>query len=510
MKKVFIVDDEIEILNGLRYLIDWEKNGFEIAFSTPNPCEALEKVPELRPDIIITDIRITQMSGLDLIAKVNQISPGIHTIIISGYDEFVVAKQALRLGVSDYLLKPIDEDELLQALKRISQELDSASHASDSDESIASGLTRILWGKSGELTPSEAASLEHLEGQGDFRLVVAALAPGSAPDRALSDGVRDLLSPFGRTWHTTIGSLHYTLLCERDSIDTDLLEAIRRQPADPSPYILFSGRFGAMSQLHPWGQFLSRQIESRLFFRSAQSVRGFSAIQEFKSNYSKLYVSLLKPLFAQIKSIPSDLGFDKMEALLYKLQEILQKYSGQITPADARNAYREYISNVHYVMQSLSEVFSINHSMLDAVTIGIDRAADIQALTDQCSQALNHLVKDVLPVQNKGVCKIEYIKYYINTHLSEDLSLTRIAALFNISPGYLSALFSKSTRQPYSQHVTGMRLKKAAMLLSSTPMSISAISQMIGFASEKTFYKQFRATFHCTPTQYRQNLSGED
>lgn len=125
MYKVMIVDDELLILDGLKKLIDWEKLGLNIVNTAVNGEDAVEKFISNPVDIIITDINMPKMNGLKLIKNIKNINSKTKFIILSGYDEFEYAKEAIPLGIENYILKPINEEELESTLKNTIDKLDS-------------------------------------------------------------------------------------------------------------------------------------------------------------------------------------------------------------------------------------------------------------------------------------------------------------------------------------------------------------------------------------------------
>jgi len=124
MYKALIVDDEPSVLEGLRIMIPWDTVGFEICAEAQNAQEALLKVEEHRPHLLITDIRMPFKSGLDLIDEVRRMNLDIVFVILSGYSEFAYAQEAIRQGVSHYILKPLDRDEIISVLQEIKTKLD--------------------------------------------------------------------------------------------------------------------------------------------------------------------------------------------------------------------------------------------------------------------------------------------------------------------------------------------------------------------------------------------------
>ena len=136
MNKVFLVDDEIAIREGIRNSFPWQDSAYQLAGEAPDGEIALPMIRDTRPDILITDIRMPFMDGLELCRVVRRQMPWIGIVILSGYDEFEYARQALQLGVKEYLLKPLTARELMQALDRVSAQLKEERENRERSESL--------------------------------------------------------------------------------------------------------------------------------------------------------------------------------------------------------------------------------------------------------------------------------------------------------------------------------------------------------------------------------------
>ena len=124
MYSVFLADDERLIREGLAETLPWDSLGLSLVGMAPDGKQALQDIRERKPDIVLTDIRMPYMDGLELIAKIREIQPECRIVILTGYGEFEYAQTAIRFGVSDFLLKPIDISDLCRILRHIVQELD--------------------------------------------------------------------------------------------------------------------------------------------------------------------------------------------------------------------------------------------------------------------------------------------------------------------------------------------------------------------------------------------------
>ena len=134
METVFIADDEQVIRDGLKQIIDWESFGFTVCGDAANGEEALAKILELNPSLVLIDIRMPKMHGIDVIEAARAKGFNGKIIIISGYSDFKYAQEAIRYGVQYYLTKPIDEDELEEILRSIKENLDKAAATANTRE----------------------------------------------------------------------------------------------------------------------------------------------------------------------------------------------------------------------------------------------------------------------------------------------------------------------------------------------------------------------------------------
>lgn len=120
--KVILVDDEIEAIQAMEHKMDWDGLGFEVSGSATNGVKALELVENIQPDVVITDIKMPYMNGLELAQKLNNDYPNIHIIIFTGFDEFEYAKEAVHLEIEEYMLKPVNAVELSDCMGKIERD----------------------------------------------------------------------------------------------------------------------------------------------------------------------------------------------------------------------------------------------------------------------------------------------------------------------------------------------------------------------------------------------------
>jgi len=198
LNKVILVEDEVYARQGLRNLLDWERCGFRVCGEAGNGEEALGLIAETEPDLIITDIRMPVLDGLELIRTVRAGgNRDAKFIIISGYGDFKYAQQAIKFGVKDFILKPVDEEELTDALMQLAAEIENDRLAKEAPPGYAnSALERLLLGRAGEDEAAAMAKLLGLERDAPYAFVIAEVnGLGAAPEGASPAGAASPAAP---------------------------------------------------------------------------------------------------------------------------------------------------------------------------------------------------------------------------------------------------------------------------------------------------------------------------
>ena len=142
--KILLVDDEEEVRKSIIKKINWEEEGFLVVGDAENGVEALEKIENLNPDLVFTDIRMPYMDGLELIKEINIRYPLIKSIIFSGFDDFDYAKEAIKMGVIEYVLKPVSAVELTEILRKVHKTLDDELDKKEILKSLKAAILQVF------------------------------------------------------------------------------------------------------------------------------------------------------------------------------------------------------------------------------------------------------------------------------------------------------------------------------------------------------------------------------
>ena len=505
MLTIVLVDDEQEILQGLQRLIDWEGLGYKIVFSTINPVEALSYIALLSPDVVITDIRMPVYSGLDLIRKITSLSPATRSIILSGYDDFAYVKEALQLGVYNYLLKPVDEDELISSLTAIrDQALGNCTRGSGFGDSFP--LLHKLIQSSAAPEGMDLEAVYNLNSHGPYHLIH--FLPDSAKtarnDQFLKEMHRYLLQ-YGAVAMLSYGDEVYMLFAGK--LPAEFPTQIRKTTLTTGSHtaIVYTPAFFNLLQLNALAKTLAKTARADAFFRRTQPLRILPSAAETCSIYRKEWPLLEKKLFRRLELALDGFQLEEIHSLLTDMRNFLANEVNHIRPQEACGAYRDLMNHLWLHLAGLN-IVSMNPETLRASALQTDDAADIATLETILQDAVAETFKSIRPSGRNSRVSIRQIQMYIQLHIDENLSLKRIASLFYMSPSYLSTLFVREAGMPLSSYVCRLRLHAAAKLLRETDRPVADICQAVGFSSEKTFFKRFKSSFSATPIQYRKQM----
>lgn len=217
--KVFLVEDEIIMREGIRNNIDWEKEGFEFVGEASDGELAYPLIQDSKPDILITDIRMPFMDGLELSRRVKEEMPDIKIIVLSGYDEFEYAREGIRIGITEYLLKPIDGNKLLEAVKRVAQLIRSEQ---ESQLESKSGTEKEL--QENSQAEQEKAALQRplVEPESELGVLEVGKLDRRVAERFLKTGLKSEVSNFIDDYFASFGINNIQSLLFRQYVTTDM------------------------------------------------------------------------------------------------------------------------------------------------------------------------------------------------------------------------------------------------------------------------------------------------
>ena len=542
MLKIFLAEDEVVVRETIKRMIPWEELGFELVGEAADGEMALPLLLRQQPDLLITDIKMPFMDGLTLARLAKKEIPGLKVVILSGYDDFNYAKQAIGIGVEDYLLKPITKNALIERLSEIRSRYEH-----------------------------EKTQKEYYE---KFQREMQAYEKNSSRDffEALVGGSMDMMEVYKRAEKLGLdivaeayNVLIFTMNCDEDfsgqrdeysSWESESLELLENFFAGHSSAMLFRSNifsYGVLLKgqretieentracVDEIRKILSRQDGRREWFLAVgQSVERLSQIQKSYHTASRAFSQ--RYLYDE-----NILYYDEMEtmehpggqaetednAYLQKVDvnalnpAILQKFLSNGLQEETENFVKDYFYAIgQEPMESLVfrnyVILNVRFSVISFIKgLGCDtnemESADTEEVLAESGKNMESaiayakkMISQAIEIrdQNSGNKNRSILKTavdFIDSHyMDEEISLNTVANVANVSSNHFSALFSQNMGQTFIEYLTSLRMNKAKELLRCTGMRSSEIAGEIGYKDAHYFSYLFKKTQGMTPSDYR-------
>ena len=529
MLKVLIADDEPLICSMIRKMIDWKAKNLEVAGTADNGLLVLQQIRELHPDIVITDIRMPGLDGLELIRQAMALTDQLDFIIISGYKNFEYAHQALTMGVRHYLLKPIDQAELSETLDRIIQERTRHEAVRSQEDFLAKEqeahrknvrqhfLNSILQGTSMETLPEGGAPTEDLHFC-NSRYLAFFVKADSTEESDISSGLLDLLEAAVEKEVQSWGC-EYICSHAKSGIITILNYPPGAKEAHPEDMeTLFTKCRKETDKFSGYSVTIGVGTEKGNIANVRESIQ--EAIDAVKCRIKKglariLFFDHLSITHRDLQSfLPPEVrngirrAVESMDAEAVKgdillLTEQLRK-DPRYTPPELYRLLEELIALILAVWKQndVDSSLSVNFSL--AAETAMDRSTTEPKLIQGLADAVDLYFRKILALRRQsGMAPVREARVYLSEHFRENLSLEQVADAVGMSSAYLSTLFKKEVGVGFNDYLTQLRCQEAKRLMRETRDSMAVIAQQVGYQDAKYFSRIFRKTVGIKPSEYR-------
>lgn len=525
MYQVVVLDDEINICNLIENLIDYDQYNIQLERKFTDSAECLEYLKTNDVDIVISDIQMYRMTGLELLEEIRKANKKIHFIMISGYNYFDFARQAIQFGADNYLLKPINRKELNDALAAVIEKIDAdearqneISEAREHIESQAQELfVRDFFNGSifrySKETVREEYGIEfpfELFAVGILHVDVTTTKYYTDPllIHKLQTKIGDVLDKLG-IWKTFFikGNRNlYFVLHFPEEKKTDLVSELRLYLAKQQDILggekqimLTTG----LSNAHPWERGLADAVDeaeagikSRLFLPKKRVITA-SGIKYSGEPQKEFLPDVRTTLHNYVETM-------NREALYNYAKECFMEINSAAVPVDQRMDSVKQIAEM--MMQEIKKVFpTVSLMGMDSLD-GIEgNFCTIQEYYSHFADCIKKLT-DIMTVDSdrSDSWAVTQAKKFMLEHYAQKLSLEIIAKEVHLSPVYLGTLFKNSAGITITEYMTGIRMEKAKELLKNTTQNITEIAEAVGYPDAKYFAKLFKKEIGVKPTEYRE------
>ncbi len=520
MIKLLIVDDERTIRNGLARYMDWENLGIGMVECAESAVEAFALCEKIRPDIILSDIRMRGMGGVEMCTQIHAQYPECQIIFVSGYADKEYLKAAISLGAVDYIEKPVRPELLAAAVKKAIAACEEQQRKAEADETIAE--SRGMVGK----------------------IVLRALAYGDYPENF--EKCLKIVGLFAREY----ALYRFCLLRAEDPIANPVAaeKELRAYLASLGPVTQDGMRYGAFvddrdflillcgrkEEIEDTSTCLKRlhsgiatlRVDEKRFFLSCGSCetnkmmlyRSFNTIQYglrelfFKgwgcaaTRYSSCPVVPVVLDKAQIHAFATAFSRRNRQEIDQILEEIRRLLSAQT------DANPEQIRNVYYSLVYLMNTENERHIPPESgesspVISGISRMQTLEtidALSDFVRGCAHEITMRWQADDENCPAVLQVMRIMRTNYADKDLSVKSLAESVYLTPTYLSGLFKKRTGKTIGQYLTELRIEYSMQLLMDKQLKLYHIAEMVGYEDPNYFAKIFKRHVGMTPSEYRE------
>ena len=547
MLKTFLVEDEVVIREMIKKMIPWEQYGFELAGEAADGEMALPLILKSKPDLLITDIKMPFMDGLTLCRLVKKELPDIRIVILSGYDDFNYAKQAISIGVEDYLLKPITKNAFIERLEEIHNRYEHEKTQREYYEKFRLEMQEYEKNASRDFfetlvrADSDLAELYRRADKLNLDIVAEAyniliFTPDTSEGNynsyeECSDWeaeVQDKINTYFLNHPVAILFRHqvfsYAILVkgQKDTIEKNTEECVKaiqdimEQTGGKTGWFIAVGK--SADRLSMLGHSYRTAVRANSFrYLYDGHILDYQSLEAQKENPSdsrredsvqlrNVNINALNPAILQ-KFLSSGLAEEVDDFIRDYFNAIGQEPMGSLV-------FRNYVVlNVRFSVLSFLKKLGCDDSEIsgqETENIVDETGKTIEAAVAYCGKILKKAIAlrdENAGNQNRSVLKLA-VDFIDHNYMDEEISLNKAAHVANVSANHFSALFSQNMGQTFTEYLTDLRMSKAKELLRCTAMRSSEIAGEVGYKDAHYFSYLFKKTQGMTPSEYRK-MRGE-
>lgn len=498
---ILVVDDEAIIREGIKYLFDYEALGFSICGEAEDGTTALARIRALAPDVVLMDIRMPGLSGLDVVKKAREEGFSGRFVIVSSYSDFSYAQEAMRYGVQHYITKPIDEDELEQVLRSFRAELDEAKKASTASQhyrtKARSSILRDVFQGEADVSQLNLADLmldgndyqvvicdpfrhDSRDAENSFQALMCIPNPDySAYERArLQGGLVYLLRG------SAIDRLHHRIDVSNELEDLFLAVGSRVSTLEG---IALSYRQAA-------------QVRSRRYFwpedthvLSIEQINPSEALQTFVSNTN---------LQEYAGTLMDCIQSSNHKMLLRTLEELK---SSLMTCSDTVDSVKLFLTalylqiknQMNHLYPNSDTAFSANGDIIGI----IEKSTSLREVLHRLEQEFLASMHAIGAPNRDSV--LDEILHYIHHNYAGNITLEDISLLFGYNRSYLGKIFSKRMGQNFNAYLDQLRIERSKELLLQDDSKVYTIAARVGYRNVDYFHIKFKKLTGISPAEYR-------
>lgn len=514
MKSVFIADDELIIRQGLKCIIEWEELGFEIIGEASNGEDALHFIRQHCPDVVMLDIRMPKMNGLDVVNAIRKDGYKGKVIILSGYSDFKYAQTAIRYGVEYYLTKPIDDDELYTTIKEIGEKLEQEYVQEENLEqykAIARNiiLNDLLLGK--KVSSNYDATQLNLDAT-EYQVVIYEKYNRNAPDLPYSFAELLKVTNEDNNTYEHLSLEHNEIILLKGAFILkkfqNFLEHYEREqkPQENSPldslFIAYGRVVNSLHDIHISYKEAARLMHRRFYCEHRQHTIGYDQLPEL-TDAERKHISLTNEslqdycerLIGYIQTAKRNQVAETLNELEHELYCVPDTIpSVKLFLTDLYLSIKEKLSHLYH---NANIPFPGNTEIINCIGEKYYLFEIILFFTEQFEM----IMRCIGNPSSSSV--MDDIIHYIEHNYMDNIKLETIAPLFGYNSSYLGKIFNKKVGMGFNMFVDQVRINHSKELLLNTDLKVYEIAEKVGYRNVDYFHTKFKKYVNQSPAEYR-------
>lgn len=516
MHTFFIADDELAIRNGLKCIIDWNEMGFTCIGEAGNGEDALHGILGLKPDLVLLDIKMPKMSGLDVVHALRAQDFKGKIIILSGFSDFTYAQDAIRNGVNYYLTKPIDEDELTSAIENIREQLTMDADQTDALERLKTRARNVLLHDlvTGSASPDDIR-IETFSMNADVYQIV------TYENFSIERG--NVTYSFAELLKVTNQDRHFFECFEEDQKNVVLLKgvsALKRfqdfidhyentPPQKDSPldslFIAYGRPVHDLMSINESYLDAITLLSRRFFCAQGQHTLGFEELPHVEAIDQELCNDKLNDFCGLLIDFLQTFNRKKVAETLYHLELYLYQVRNDINEVRLflSDLYLQIKEKMNHIYNTMAIPFPTNSTALDFINKKYYLYEILIFFSEQFEMIMNAIGN------SSRDSVLDDILYYIDHNYKTNIKLETIAPLFGYNSAYLGKIFNKTVGESFNSYVDHMRIERSKELLLENRLKVYEIAEQVGYKNVDYFHKKFKKYVGFSPAEFRKQMGAE-
>ncbi|CDD65847.1 putative uncharacterized protein [Firmicutes bacterium CAG:882] len=511
METVLIADDEKNIREGIKCIIDWEALGFTVCGEAANGEEALKQINEMHPGLVLLDIKMPKLSGLEVVENAREQGYNGKFIILSGFSDFKFAQTAIRLGVDNYITKPIDEDELAEAVKRIGEQIKTdRENVTHNEHYRKKAKKELLHDLVRSQVDREVFSTEELNMTASVYQVVLYenfdIEEGENMPYQFSELLK-VTNNGSRTFEHFMDD-EYNVIILKGSFAIEKFERFVEHyestpPQKGSPmdtlFIAYGRPVNDIFDVHISYMDAYTLIKRRFFCIEGQHTLGYEELPHVKEVYEQLDKSKISDYCSKITDYIQTFSRRKVAEELYGIEEYLYNVDAPIGQVKLflTDLFLQIKENINRIYSNNSFAIPQNSEIIEYISSRFYMYDIIEYISKQLDQIMNSMGSS----SRESV--LDDVLHYIDHNYATNIKLEVIASLFGYNSAYLGKIFNKNVGESFNSYVDQVRINHAIELLMDNKLKVYEIAERVGYKNVDYFHKKFKKYVGVSPAEYR-------